>query len=285
MDYFQFLFLAGAALLVLVRGIRGWRMGVFRQLVDLAALLLAYAVAFLAARLVPPVFRSLGYPDLAIAMIAGSILGGTVYAAVAAIGARFCARTSDHALRLARLGCGAGGSLLGGLAGLVTVWMFVLGVRCLGTVAETEVAIAQSSASSHSGFNPGPMAEDLARFKQSLSTGPVGAMMRETDPVPDRVYLILTKITEVVSNVDSMRRFASFPGTKELSQNPRIIALQKDPEIARQASHGNVMALLGNPKIAAAINDPNLEGMVKNFKLEQALDFALCSSGKAGGGN
>jgi hypothetical protein len=283
MDYFQCLFLAGAGLLVLVRSIRGWRMGVVRQLVDLAALGLAYGTAILAARLAPHYLRSLDYPDVLLSVIAGSISGGVVYVGLGGLGSKLCGRTRDQNLGLARLGYGAGGSILGAMSAVFTVWMFVLGIRCLGTVAEAEVAMARSVYVGHPAFNPGPMAEGLARFKQSLDTGPVGAMMQETDPVPDRIYAILTKITQVVSSVDSMRRFASFPGTKELSQNPRIIALQKDPQIAQLASKGNVMALLGNPKIAAAVNDPKLEGMVKSFALEKALDYALCSSGKTGG--
>ena len=42
MDCFQLLFLCGAVLLMLVQSIRGWRTGVVRQLVNLAALVVAY---------------------------------------------------------------------------------------------------------------------------------------------------------------------------------------------------------------------------------------------------
>ena len=82
--------------------------------------------------------------------------------------------------------------------------------------------------------------------------------------------------------------FVSYLGTKVLSQNPRIVALQKDPEIARQVGKGNYVGLLGNPKILAAVSDPSLEALVKSFELEKALDYALggdgASPGKAPGG-
>jgi hypothetical protein len=79
-----------------------------------------------------------------------------------------------------------------------------------------------------------------------------------------------------------MQRFATYPGTRAISQNPHIMALQTDPLVTREVSRHDFLALLGNPKITAVMNDPNLEGLVKNFQLERALDFAL--TGPAGNG-
>ena len=45
MDAFQLLFLSGSVLLMLVQSIRGWRLGVVRQLVNLVALVAAYGTA------------------------------------------------------------------------------------------------------------------------------------------------------------------------------------------------------------------------------------------------
>ena len=131
------------------------------------------------------------------------------------------------------------------------------------------------------GMTPSPMAVELAQFKQSLDSGPTGAVLNGTDPLPQRFYVILGKIAQVISSVDSMQRFVMFPGTRALSENPRIVALQKDPEITRQVARRDFVGLLGNPKIVAAVNDPRVEGMVRSFELEKALDFALASNEKA----
>ena len=279
------MFLGGSGLLVLVQSIRGWRLGVVRQLVNLLALVLAYATAIVSGRLATPILHPLGYPDLLVSALAGSVFGGAVYLAVAMVGAKVFQRTNQQSLGLLRLGYGAGGSALGVLGALVTVWMSVLAIRFLGTVAQAEVNMAKSPAALSHGVTASPMAVELAGFKRSIDSGATGALINGTDPVPQRMYLIVEKMTRVISNMDSMRRFVTYPGTQVLSQNPRIVALQKDPEIARQVVRGNIMGLLGNPKIVAAVNDPSLEGLVKSFELEKALDYALASNQGRGNQN
>jgi hypothetical protein len=278
MDRFQLLFLCGSGLLVLVQSIRGWRLGVVRQLVNFFALLLAYVAAIISGRLATPLVHPLGYPDLLVSVLAGAVFGGVVYFAVAMAGAVLFRRTNEQSMGLLRLGYGAGGSAIGFLGAMVTVWMSVMGIRFLGTVAQAEVNMSQTSAAPRQGVAASPMAVELAQFKRSMDSGPAGSLINGTDPVPQRIYLIVEKMTRVISSVDSMRRFVTYPGTQVLSSNPRIVALQKDPEIAKQVVRGNIMGLLGNPKIVAAVNDPGLESLVRRFELEKALDYALASN-------
>ena len=278
MDRFQILFLTGSGLLVLVQSIRGWRSGVARQLANLIALVMAYGAAISSGRMAMPLLHPLGYPDLLVSVIVGSLVGTVVYLALTAAGSVVFRRTDEQRLGLLRLGYGAGGSALGFLGALVTVWLSVLAIRCLGTVAQAEVNVARTPEARRAGLVASPMAVELAQFKRSLDSGPTGAFLSGTDPVPQRVYLILGKIARVISNVDSMQRFVTYPGTRALSENPRIMALQRDPEITRQVVRHDFMGLLGNPKVVAAVNDPKLEGMVRSFELEKALDFALASN-------
>src|SRR5271155_5019114 len=109
MDRFQLLFLGGSVLLMLVQSIRGWRLGVVRQLVNLLALVAAYGAAMAAGRLAVPIFHRLGYPDLLVFVIVGAAVGAVVYIAVAATGAILFRRTKHQSLGLLRLGYGAGG--------------------------------------------------------------------------------------------------------------------------------------------------------------------------------
>jgi hypothetical protein len=279
MDCFELLFAGGSLLLVLVQSIRGWRLGVVRQLVNLVALVLAYIAAMISGRLASPLLHPLGYPDLLVSAVAGAIVGGVVYLALSMAGAGVFRRTKDQRLGLLRLGYGAGGSALGFVGALVTVWLSVLAIRFLGTVAQAEVNMAKTPAARRDGMRASAMAVELAQFKRSLDSGPAGALLNGTDPVPQRFYLIVQKMTRVISNADSMRRFVMYPGTRVLSENPRIVALQKDPDIARQVVRKNFVGLLGNPKIVAAVNDPGLEALVRSFELEKALDYALAAQG------
>jgi hypothetical protein len=280
MDGFQLLFVGGSGLLMLVQSIRGWRLGVVRQLVNLLALVAAYCTAMASGRLAAPLLHRFGYPDLLVSVIAGALIGGVVYMAMATLGAIMFRRTDDQSLGLLRLGYGAGGSALGLMGALVTVWLSVLAIRFLGTVAQAEVNMASTPAARRDGMTVNPMTIELAKFKRSLDSGPTGAFLNGTDPVPQHFYLIVQKMTQVISNVDSMRRFVSYPGTRVLSQNPKIMALQRDPEIARQVGRGNLLGLLGNPKIMEAVNDPGLEVLVRDFELEKALDYALAGNAR-----
>jgi hypothetical protein len=249
--------------------------------VNLIALVAAYGAAMAAGRLAAPLLHRLGYPDLLVSVTAGAVIGGVVYVALAAAGAMLFRQTRHQSLGLVRLGYGAGGSALGFAGALVTVWLSVLAIRFLGTVAQAEVNMAATPAARRDGLTVSPMAVELAQFKRSLDSGPTGALLNGTDPMPQRFYLILEKMTRVISSVDSMRRFVTYPGTRVLSQNPKILALQKDPDIARQVVRGNFMGLLGNPKILAAVNDPALEALIRSFELEKALDYALASPPQA----
>jgi hypothetical protein len=282
MDPFQLLFAGGSILLVLVQGIRGWRLGVVRQLVNLVALILAYGAAVIGGRVAAPLLRGLGYPDLLVSAVVGAIIGCVLYVALTTLGAILFRRTSEQSLGILRLGYGAGGTVLGCIGALVTVWISVLAIRFLGTVAQAEVNIARTPAAVRQGITASPLAVGLAHLKRSLDESPVAGLINGTDPLSQRTYLIIGKMTRVISNAQAMRRFVGFPGTRPLSENPRIVALQKDPEISRIVAHGNFLQLLGNPKIVAAVNDPELERLIRSFELEKALDYALGSNEKDG---
>jgi len=269
-------------LLVLVQGIRGWRQGVVRQLASLVAMVLAYAVAVVVGRAGTPLLRGLGYPDLLISAVLGGIAGGVVYIALSMASAVVFRRTNEQSMGLLRLGYGAGGSALGCIGALATVWISVLAIRFLGTVAQAEVTMFQTPTARREGMAPSPLAVELARFKESLDTGPAGRLVNGTDPITPRMYGLVAKMTRVISDARAAQRFVGYPGTQTLSRNRLIIALQKDPEIERQVARGNIMGLLGNAKIVAAMNDPGLEKMVRSFELEKALDYALGSNEKDG---
>ena len=280
-DRYQLLFLGGSALLVLVQTLRGWRLGVVRQLANLVALLLAYGVAILAGRLAAPVFHGLGYPDLVVSVLAGSVAGCLVYFAVASVGRILFRRTDQQSLGLVRLGYGAGGSLIGAMGGLVTVWLLVLGIRFLGTAAEAEVNLARA-AHGRQAPPPGQVALQLTALKHALDTGAAGEVIATVDPIPARSYVILNKITKVISSVDSMNRFVAFPGTRTLGDNPRIVALRQDPEILRHVQKHDFLGLVSNRHIVAALNDPEVSQLAREFELEKALDYALGITEKNG---
>ena len=72
-----------------------------------------------------------------------------------------------------------------------------------------------------------------------------------------------------------MRKFFTFPGARELSEHPKIVALRDDPAITEMIAQGRFLDLLQNQRIIDAANDPALVDRIKKFDLQRALDYAV----------
>jgi uncharacterized membrane protein required for colicin V production len=285
----QLVFISFALVLILFEILRGWKRGISRQLARLGALIAAYFVAFYAGSFAVPLLRPIvKMPDPILSVLAGAALALIVYALITGLGAMFFKRTSQHESAFARFFCGLSGAVVGIFFGAFLVWLIVVGVRSLGAVADAKVrqdAIEQKNAVVHavdwrrgvSGSNDdsATLMTSLARLKNSLELGVVGDAVKKADVVPTKTYETFARVGKLVSNPDSAQRFLSFPGAHELSQNPKIVALREDPEIADMIAQGRFLELLQNPKILDAANDPELRDAVMKFDLQKALDYSL----------
>jgi hypothetical protein len=88
-------------------------------------------------------------------------------------------------------------------------------------------------------------------------------------------------VTAIFSSPERARRFLSFPGARELSEHPRIVALRNDPEISELIAQRRFLDLLQNQRIIDAANDPALADRIKKFDLQRALDYATKSQDAA----
>src|SRR5205823_3534435 len=115
----------------------------------------------------------------------------------------------------------------------------------------------------------------LARLKNSVEMGPVGDVVKKADVVPTGVYQTLSEAGTVLSNPETAQQFLSFPGARELSEHPKIVALRNDPEIADMIAQGRVLDLLQDQRIIDAANDSMLRERIKKFDLQRALDYSI----------
>jgi uncharacterized membrane protein required for colicin V production len=282
-DRWQFFFLAVAVLFVLYRALRGWQLGLVRQLISLAALGCAYFVAIFGGPLLVPMLRPLGIPDGILGMVGGAILGLLVYGGMALFGAVLFKKTAHQRVGIVRFGYGSTGAIFGALMGLFIVWIGVLVIRVLGTVAETQVEAAKHPVTEVRGKPtprpvpepPNAMVRGLAMIKHSLEQGTAGAMVEQVDPIPGTLYSLLTRLGRMLSSEQSIDRFLAFPGVKTLTQHPKIAALQSDPDIARDLVSQNYFALIRNERIIRAANDAEIAQLMTQFEFEKALDYAL----------
>ena len=263
------LLFAGAVLLVLLMGWRGWRLGIVRQTLSILALALAYVCGVLFGGFLVPVLRPAGFPDRVLSILGGVIVGMIVYFAGGLIGAVLFKRTSQQSVGLIRFGFGISGALLGAAFGVFLVFVSMIGIRLLGTLAE-----AEGNRPAHAGSR-NPMSTRLAGLKRSLADSPASAILDKVDPVPGAVYETLGKVGEVTASPERIERFVSDKAVQRVAAHPKIAALQEDPEVARAVREGDFISLLRHPKVIEAANDSEVTKLLGEFDFQKALDHSL----------
>ncbi len=284
----QLVFVSFALALILFEVVRGWRRGLPRQVARLGALVAAYFAAYFGGKFLAPLlgmfFRM---PDALLSIFAGAIFALIVYAVISGIGSALFRRTNQHDFLIVRLLYGSTGALLGVFFGLFLVWLIVVAVRSIGSVADAQVREQASDSSvlhavdvrrrflGEANEDRAPLTTSLARLKNSLEMGVIGNAIKKVDAVPQKTYDVIEKISAVVANPQNAERFLSFPGARELSEHPKIIALRNDQEISQMLAQGQLLELIQDHRIIDAANDGDLRARLKKFDLDAALNYAL----------
>jgi len=286
----QTVFLSFAVVLILFEMIRGWRLGIMRQLMRVAAVVAAYAAAYFGGDMLVPLLRSsLKIPDIVISVLAGTILAVIVYGIIASLGTILFKRTAQQSSGAVRFVYGLSGALLGICFGMFFVWLVLVGIRSVGSIADAQVQARaksgdlsalqaqsrrQNDGASKQNLDANSLMALLARLKNSVELGTVGDVVKRTDAMPTGGLQTLGEMGTVLANPETARKFLNSPGARELSEHPKIVALRNDPEIAEMIAQGRFVELLRDPRIVDALNDPTLSERVKSFDLRKALDHA-----------
>src|SRR5881398_412300 len=283
----QLVFVTFALALIVFEVLRGWRRGLPRQVARLGALIVAYFAAYFGGKFLAPLlgmfFRM---PDVLLSIFAGAIFALIIYAVISGIGSSLFRRTDQHVSLIVRLLYGSTGALLGVFFGLFLVWMIIVAVRSIGSVADAQVREQASDSSvlhavdvrrrflGEANEDQAPLTTSLARLKNSLEMGVIGNAVKKVDVVPQKTYDVVEKIGAIAANPQNAERFLEFPGARELSEHPKIIALRNDPEVAQMLAQGQLIELIQDHRIIDAANDPDLRARLKKFDLNAALNYA-----------
>src|SRR5438045_6401765 len=137
----QVLFISFGVILILFEVLRGWRLGLMRQIMRLIAVGAAYAAAFFGgALLVPAVRPFFKMPDPILSILCGATLAVAAYMLVSGAGTILFKRTSQQESGLLHLIYGFAGAILGLFFGLLLLWLTVSSVRTVGALAEGQAA-------------------------------------------------------------------------------------------------------------------------------------------------
>jgi hypothetical protein len=290
--FWQIVFVSFAIVLVLFEVVRGWRQGGMRQFARVGALIAAYMAAFFGGKFIVPLAKPFfKLPDIAISTLGGAALALLIYLVITGLGRILFKRTGQQESAIVRFLYGVTGAALGLVVGAFFVWIMVVGVRAIGTVADARVQSQPDSALSgqpqtlravdvrrrllgESHEEAPTLLTSLARLKNSLELGTLGEAVKSADIIPPQAYETLGKAGQLLSDPDAAERFLRFPGAHELSEHPRILALRDDRQIVELIEEGRFIELLQNQHIIDALNDPDLVEQFKKFDLQRALDYA-----------
>ena len=284
----QIVFLSFALVLVVFEVLRGWRRGLPRQVARLGALIAAYFAGWFASKFLGPLLGMfVRLPDTLLSVCAGALFGLIVYAVVSGTGSALFRRTGQHDSLIIRIAYGSTGALLGVFFGCFWVWLIVVGIRSIGSVANAEVRAQANDSSvlhavdvrrrifSEQTEDEAPLTTSLARLKNSVEMGMIGNAVKKVDFVPQQTYDLIEKLGGVASDPQAAERFLEYPGAKELSEYPKVVALRNDQEIAQMLNQGQLLELIQDQRVIDAANDPDLRARLKKFDLNAALDYAL----------
>ncbi|SRR6266404_4342038 len=283
----QIVFVSFGVVLILFEILRGWRRGLPRQVARLGALIAAYFAGWFASKFFGPLIGTFfKMPDALLSIVAGAVFGLLIYAVISGIGSSLFRRTSQHNSLFVRILYGTGGAALGAFFGLFLVWLMVVAVRSIGSVANAEVREQANDTSvlhavdvrrrflGEASENEAPLTTSLARLKNSLEMGVIGDAVKKVDFVPQKTYDFIEKVGAIAANPQYAERFLEYPGAKELSEHPKIIALRNDQEISQMAAQGRILELIQDPRIIDAANDLDLRARLKKFDINAALNYA-----------
>ncbi|MGB8169193.1 MAG: CvpA family protein [Chthoniobacteraceae bacterium] len=266
-----------ALAVILLKAWQGWRLGLVRQVVGLGALAVATGAGYYGSAAAGGVLSTmLPFPAQALAAIGGLLAGLVVYLTITILSAVLFKKTSDQGVTLVRVGYGLAGAAIGAVYGMVLVGALALGLRLLGSVAETKLGIEKNAR--FSGGKPAkrdPLAARLAAAKEAVEAGPGGALLRAVDPLPETTYATLNKLATLASDSRSIERFIQYPGVRPVMAHPKVLALINDPEVNKAITEHRYLSLLSNPRLIAAANDAEVAARVRAIDFEQALDHAL----------
>ena len=267
--------LFGAFVFLVFQTLRGWRAGVIRAGIGLAALVFSSLLGWAAMESVSALSggRESGGGMLAGAAI-GAVVALAVYLAIWLAGALLFKRTAQHGSGMLRLAWGAGGACFGLLFGLLILWGGITIVRGLGALAEGRTRPGGGGGS--------PVAETFVTLKDSLEIGPTGSFFQKIDMVPPEAYDTIADVSRLVSDPRAMARFLEYPGIQDLINHPKILGLLNEPSILRAAETRNPLALVANPAILNLAKDPEIVAVFEKINFPEALRYALEKPAPAG---
>lgn len=254
----------------------GWRAGIIRGVISLAAMVFSYMIGSAVALAVPAgLMEWLPLPVLLAKVIAGVGVGVVVFVAIWLLGAALFKRTGQQSSLVFKLVWGLGGAFCGLLFGLILVLSILAGIRTLGAFSEARLEAQENSSNAPKLTFWEPA---IVKLKRSIEAGDTGAWIQQVDLTPVSSTRIIKKLGRILSDPKAAQRFIESKHVIPVVSDRAFVNLVADPEINEAAINGEYRAIMMNPKVFDAIRDPVLWEKMQAVQWEAAMDEALMKS-------
>ncbi len=138
----------------------------------------------------------------------------------------------------------------------------------MALVAEAERNFELDPAELRSRTETGP----LDGFLEDLKVSPLDGIVDNASPFNEKAEKTLRDLTIVVSDPVLMDRFKNHPDVRKVMQEPKILEVSEDQEVARMVLAGEYRQLMDHPKLIALAQDPKVRTLVDEANLPDLLD-------------
>jgi len=264
-----------ASAFILINAIRGWAIGLLRQALGLAAFCAAcYGVVAWSAS-VGEILRP-HLPSTILMPVSILLIWIVTFNLITLAGHILFQRTREYDSAPAQFVIGSGGAVIGALYGLLIVYCLLISLKVIGRIADDQVRIQQAKSQSSA-----TVVMNLAKLRNSIELGWPGAVLDATDPLPSRFYREIDRFSRLMLDPAKIEKLLEYPGFRRVAADPRLLELQRDPEIAAQMQRGEIFGLLTNQKVVTLFNDPELRRLLSWDELDSALAYASTASDSA----
>jgi hypothetical protein len=278
---------------LLIFALLGYRRGILRWMISLAALLVAGLVAQPLGS-IGAVFVKGALPKL-LQPLGGSLVVGLVVFALLdwVLGRplkRREARREEEGLPKLEAWEKLAGSGFGFFWGLGLMLLIMVGISAAGSSqramrqVDQELQQRQEKPEGWQQLKVIPYQEEgLEKWAGAIEQSPFGATVAYLNPVNEKVQKTLTDLAVVTNDRRLFALFCAQPAVIALRDEPKLQELAQDAEVAQLVRSANYRALMDHPKVLAMAQDPEMVKKFRNFPIDEVLKEIRRSSAQSGG--
>ncbi|MFP6900854.1 MAG: CvpA family protein [Opitutales bacterium] len=275
----KILFFTLPAMILMWRGMHGWRLGLKRKIAALLSMMGGLAAAYWFG---PRMASSLP-KDFIEHPLADQVAGGLLAAVIAYCCLRlfFAAilRAGSNSSEYSRNKLAGG--LLGLSEGLLLLFLLVLIVRWTSEVSEAYVL-----ARSPEGVSPKAVLEkDTANlnfaaraalyWNHRLDEEPVGAWIDKTDPIPKDFYTISKNLVILTRNPRVLEEFAQTPEVVSFLKDSALHEIIQNPELTELYKRGEYLSILWREPVQELLKNEEFLRRLRDANIDRALARAV----------